>query len=100
MALVDYSLERFPEHIVDHVELIDDVEQLEFGVLDVDAEEQADRTNTMIASWIERLAASSSGACPAFMPGQSYVGLRELEVIGDGKMEKFEVGFFRDEAPF
>lgn len=49
----------------------------------------------MIATWIERLATSTAGEHPSFMPNHSYVGLCQVEQIGDGKMEKHEVGFFR-----
>jgi len=95
MAIVDYSLERFPEELVDHVDLVDGFGELTFGEFDIEAEEQAHRTNLMIAAWIERLATLGGGELPSFLPNHSYVGLCQVEQIGDGKMEKHEVGFFR-----
>ena len=95
MVLTDYTLERFPDLPFEHLELADDLEQCEFGPPDLQAEEQAHQTNLVIAEWIERLANSASGEHPSFLPSHSYVGLCQVEQIGDGKMEKHEVGFFR-----
>ena len=95
MALTDYTLERFPDHPFEHLELTDDLEQCELDPPDLQAEEQAHQTNLMIAAWIERLATSAGGEHSSFMSNHSYVGLCQVEQIGDGKMEKHEVGFFR-----
>ncbi len=95
MALVDYSLERFPEELTDRLEAIDGVDELVFGQLDIEAENQAHLKNVMIASWIEQLAVSPPGSHSHFMPDHSYVGLHEVELHGEVQTYKFEVGFFR-----
>ena len=94
MALTDYTLERFPDPF-DEFELTDELEQCEFVTPDLQAEERTHQRNLMMAAWIERLATSTGGEHPTFMPNHSYVGLCQIEQIGDGKMEKHEVGFFR-----
>ena len=100
MALVDYSLERFPEELADRIETIDGVNEFVFGDLDPEAEDLAHRTNVMIAEWIQRLAASASGSDSYFMPDHSYVGLHYVDLADDVQIEKFEVGFFRhDDQP-
>lgn len=94
MALVDYSLERFPEELTDRIEAIDGINELVFGEIDVHAEERAYRTNLMIAQWIERLATSASGSHSHFVPDHTYVGLHHVDLADDVQTEKFEVGFF------
>ena len=95
MVLTDYTLERFPDLPFENLELTDDLEQCEFCPPDLQAEEQAHQTNLLIAAWIERLASSSGNEHSTFMPNHIYVGLSQVEQIGDGTMEKHEVGFFR-----
>lgn len=92
MALVDYSLERFPDHLIDQ---FDDLDGLVLGEVDIEAENQAHLKNVMIANWIEQLAVTGSGSHSHFMPDHSYVGMHEVEVDGDVQIEEFEVGFFR-----
>lgn len=95
MALVDYSLERFPEELTDQIGNIDAACELEFGELDPQAEEQAHRTNLMISEWIEQLATSTSSSHSRFMPDHTYVALHYLDLVDRVQTEKFEVGFFR-----
>lgn len=94
MAIVDYSLERFPEELDDRLETIDGVDELVFGEIHIEAEEQAHRTNLMIARWIQRLATSASGSHSHFMPDHTYVGLHHVDLADDVQTEKFEIGFF------
>lgn len=94
MALVDYSLERFPEDHASHLEAIDGINELVFGEFDIQAEDEAHRTNLMIADWIERLATSASGSHSHFLPDHTYVGLHHVDLADDVQTEKFEVGFF------
>lgn len=99
MALIDYSLERFPEELVDRIETIDGINELVFGELDPEAEEQAHRTNVMIAEWIEQLATSASGSHSHFMPDHTHVGLHYVDLADDVQTDKYEVGFFRRADP-
>lgn len=94
MALVDYSLERFPEELADQIETIDGINELVFGEFDIQAEDQAHRTNLMIAKWIQRLATSALGSQSHFIPDHTYVGMHHVDLADDIQTEKFEVGFF------
>lgn len=95
MALVDYSLERSPEHLIESFDDLELADQLEIELPDIEAENQAHLVNVMIASWIEQLATWASGSHSHFMPDHTYVGLHEVKVEGDVQIEEFEVGFFR-----
>lgn len=91
MPLTDYSLERFPEHLIEQLEDSDCVE-LTIDLPDIQAEDQAHRSNLMIATWIERLATSESHCI--FMPDHTHIGLHHVDLAADVQTEKFEVGFF------
>ncbi len=97
MPVVDYSLERFPDGMVDRFEWSGS-EPLEFGVLDPETENSAHQLNVMIAEWIERLALSQHGQHELFMPDHTYVCLHDVEMIDDVAAEKHEVGFFAEPA--
>lgn len=95
MPVIDYSLERFPDGIVDRFEW-SDAEQIEFGVLGPETENSAHQLNVMIAEWIERLALKQHGQHELFMPDHTYVCLHDIEMIDDVAAEKHEVGFFAE----
>lgn len=95
MALIDYSLERFPDHLIENFDDLEHADQLEIELPDIEAEEQAHRTNVMIANWIEQLATSASGSHSHFMPDHTYVGLHEVQLEGQVEVHQYEVGFFR-----
>lgn len=98
MALVDYSLERFPEELEAHLDTIDGVEEIVFGEIDIEAEDQAHRTNVMIANWIEQLATSSSGNRSHFQPHHMHVGVHYVDLVDNVQTEKFEVAFFHPKS--
>lgn len=99
MALVDYSLERFPEDQATHLEAIDGIELLESGDFDMQAEEQAHQTNLMIGEWIRRLATSEPTAGAQLLSAHTYVGLHHVDIIGGTQTEKFEIGLFSRSSP-
>jgi len=99
MALVDYSLERFPEHLIESLDDLEFADQVNVDLPDLLAEEQAHRINVTIAEWIEQLAASASGSHSHFMPDHTYVGLHEVQLDGDVQTDRYEVGFFRRVDP-
>lgn len=91
MTEVDYSLERFPPEAQDWF----DTDLLEGEALvDLQAENAADRVNQAIVSWIERKALTSFGIDDPFMSDHSYVGVTETEFGDDLCSQKYEVGFF------
>ena len=94
MTEVDYSLERFPPETEDWFDM--DLFEGE-AVVDLQAENAADRVNQAIVCWIERKALTSFGSDDPFMPNHSYVGVTETEFVDDVCSQKYEVGFFPDD---
>lgn len=95
MALIDYSLERFPDHLIESLDDLEHADQLHEYLPDLDAEQRAHQTNLLIANWIEQLATTASGSHSHFMPDHTYVGLHEVQLEGQVEVHQYEVGFFR-----
>lgn len=95
MRLVDYSLERFPDGMVEQFDWSEDAEPTRIvAELDLEAESAAQELNVTIADWIEQLALTGHGRHELFMPGHTYVGAHDVEMIDQVEAEKYEVGFF------